>query len=1118
MKYSRLLWGFFIFFCPLKISEVLAQNPSETVTVGIYENQPKVFFNEDKKPSGFWVDIINEIGKQENWSIIYIPCEWSQCLSLVEQGKLDLMLDVAYSPERDRIFDFNHEVVLASWSQVYARRGLKLETILDLDGKKVGVLKDSIQGEAINKYIQSFGISPELVEIDSFDEIFVLLEKGDIDAGIINHFFGKIAQAKFNVEKTNILLNPARLHFIVGDKDPKSLLPKLNRQLQKLINNADSAYYQAKQKWLEPESKFSWLTVKNEIIDLVFYLPFIGLFFLLLRNFSLKKEVNHRIALEKKLKDSQQSYASLASSLPVGIFRTNNQFQCIYVNHHYTTLTGISFEDAIAGKWKNAFHPDDKESVLKLWEKSIKEKTIFEMECRFQHPDGKVVWVYAQSLPEYDSEGKLKGYVETLTDISDRKLAELALKESEQRFRNMAKNVPGAIFRYILYPDYTDKIIYMSDGCYELWEIKAEEITDSIKILWDLVHPEDIPAMQKSILRSAQTLQPWFWQWRITTPSGKKKWLEGFGRPTKLDDDTILWDSLIMDVSNRKQAEINLAKSEERLRLVTENMSDLICLFNAEKKLIYATPSCESLLGYTATELKEIDLEALFHPDDHNYIYDNCSVYSKDSDEDSRTITYRILSKSGDYIWLETLSKKIYDDQGNLLYIQTTSRDVSDRISMEVQLKHDALHDKLTGLPNRNLLIKRLDLALKRNRRYAQSNFALLFFDLDNFKLVNDSLGHLIGDELLLQIGTLLQTFIRDTDIAARLGGDEFVILLEDIKEVEQAVVVARRILDSMRSPFMVSNRQVFTNSSIGIVIGNHKHKTPQDVLRDADIAMYRAKHQGKGKYAIFDPHMHQQTVLRLNLENNLRKALEENQFVLYYQPIINLDKLTTEGFEVLIRWQHPQEGIVFPCDFIGVMEEIGLINDLGEWIFKTACQQLSQWQNQFNLPLKININLSVQQLTESIIPLLDKILDIYPIQQNTLVLEITESMLIKDFEGTNNLLSQIKQRSIQISIDDFGTGYSCLGYLHQLSVDALKIDRSFMNFSSSKNHNQVIVSSILALAQSLGIRAIAEGIETEEQRQWLISQKCKLGQGYLFSPPIAKDKATDWLNFQRLN
>lgn len=291
MKYSRLLWGFFIFFCPLKISEVLAQNPSETVTVGIYENQPKVFFNEDKKPSGFWVDIINEIGKQENWSIIYIPCEWSQCLSLVEQGKLDLMLDVAYSPERDRIFDFNHEVVVASWSQVYARRGLKLETILDLDGKKVGVLKDSIQQEDINQYMKSFGISPELVEIDSFNEIFILLEKGDIDAGIINHFFGKIAQAKFNVEKTNILLNPARLHFIVGDKDPKSLLPKLDLQLQKLINNADSVYYQAKQKWLEPESKLSWLTVKNEIIDSVFYLPFIGLFFLLLWNFSLKKKL-----------------------------------------------------------------------------------------------------------------------------------------------------------------------------------------------------------------------------------------------------------------------------------------------------------------------------------------------------------------------------------------------------------------------------------------------------------------------------------------------------------------------------------------------------------------------------------------------------------------------------------------------------------------------------------------------------------------------------------------------------------------------------------------------------------------------------------------------------------
>lgn len=262
----------------------------------------------------------------------------------------------------------------------------------------------------------------------------------------------------------------------------------------------------------------------------------------------------------------------------------------------------------------------------------------------------------------------------------------------------------------------------------------------------------------------------------------------------------------------------------------------------------------------------------------------------------------------------------------------------------------------------------------------------------------------------------------------------------------------------------------------------------------------------------LFDPQMHQQTVERLNLENDLRKALEEKQFILHYQPIINLEGLNIEGFEVLLRWQHPQKGIITPDKFIHIIEEIGLMHNLGEWIFQTAIQQLQQWQNQFNPQLKMNLNLSVTQLQNSLLPLLEKIIAKYPLTPNTLVLEITESMLIKDFANINQLLGKIKEKAIQIGIDDFGTGYSCLGYLNQLSIDALKIDRSFLNFSDSHNYNQVIVASIINLAQSLGLRAIAEGIETEEQRQWLIRNRCKTGQGYLFSPPVSPEKASKFL------
>lgn len=717
MKYLQLLLGVCLCLLPMEEQTMAAQNPHETVTVGVYQNNPKVFVNENGQPQGFWVDLVNEIGKQENLLISYVPCEWSDCLEGIRLGKLDLMPDVAYSQERDRIFDFNHEVVLASWSQVYARQGLKLETIIDLKGQKIGVLADSIQEEYIRDYLTSFAIKPKLSEFQSFNEIFVSLEKGEIDAGIINHLYSKFASSKFDVQKTNILLNPSRLHFIVPEGDPKSLLPRLDRTLEKLINNSNSIYYQAKKQWLEPPATLSWLSIKNDIINLSFYFPFFALFFLSIWSYSLKKEIHHRICLEKKLEESEQNYSSLAAAVPVGIFRTDKQYQCIYVNEYYTKLTGVSFEDAVAGKWIDSIHSDERESVWQLWLHCIQENQLFESEYRFVHPDGKVVWVYVQSLPEYNFQGEMKGYVGTLTDISD-----------------------------------------------------------------------------------------------------------------------------------RKQAEIALAESRKHLGLVTKNMSDLVCLMNNQGQYLYVTPSCHSLLGYTPDELINHDPREFYHPDDDEYIRQHYSL----NFNNTLPLTYRYRHKSGHYLWLETINKPIYNEKGELLYIQSTSRNVSERILVQNQLKHDALHDKLTGLPNRNLLIKRLDLALKRSKRDQKAQFAVLFFDLDNFKLVNDSLGHLSGDELLIQIANLLQNFIRETDIASRLGGDEFVILLEEIESLQEAVMVAQRIIEALRSPFEIEDKQLFTSTSIGIVTATDKHKTPEDVLRDADIAMYRAKQSGKGKYAIF--------------------------------------------------------------------------------------------------------------------------------------------------------------------------------------------------------------------------------------------------------------------------
>ncbi|MGD1905477.1 MAG: putative bifunctional diguanylate cyclase/phosphodiesterase [Leptolyngbyaceae cyanobacterium] len=470
-----------------------------------------------------------------------------------------------------------------------------------------------------------------------------------------------------------------------------------------------------------------------------------------------------------------------------------------------------------------------------------------------------------------------------------------------------------------------------------------------------------------------------------------------------------------------------------------------------------------------------------------------------------------------DQIQVEEVRVVPYSDDEVLLLV----RDISDSARLEAerkraeeQLKHDALHDGLTGLPNRNLLLERLDLALKRAKRHSDFQFAVLFLDLDHFKVINDSLGHSVGDELLIAVANQLKTFVRETDMAARLGGDEFVLLVEEIEGLSEAIVVAKRILELFKSPLVLNERQVFTSASIGILTRDINHRTAEDLLRDADLGMYRAKQDGRKQYAIFDPHMHLQAMQRLQLENELRRGLENQEFVLYYQPIISLATGAIRGFEALIRWQHPEYGLVMPGEFIAVAEETRLIVPIGRWILQAACAQMAAWQVQFpEQSLRMSVNLSVQQLQPKLLDHLDSALKQSGLLGERLVLEITESMLVRNLEATDSLLKQLKTRGIHLSIDDFGTGYSSLSYLHQLPADALKIDRAFVSPNERDVRSQTIAESIVALSNLLELNAIAEGIETLEQLQWLQSLGCELGQGNWFSRPLPADQATIFIS-----
>ncbi|GAB4229744.1 MAG: EAL domain-containing protein [Elainellaceae cyanobacterium] len=446
------------------------------------------------------------------------------------------------------------------------------------------------------------------------------------------------------------------------------------------------------------------------------------------------------------------------------------------------------------------------------------------------------------------------------------------------------------------------------------------------------------------------------------------------------------------------------------------------------------------------------------------------------------------------------------------LYYQA-QMELTERKKMEAQLRYSAFHDALTGLPNRSLFMDRLEHALNltqrrvtRQRNQHLYQFAVLFLDLDRFKVINDSLGHVVGDQLLKQVAERLSQCLRTGDTVARLGGDEFVVLLEDIAGVHEAIDVAQRIHQQLKPPCLLGGQEVFIGVSIGIALSSDHYSHASQLLRDADTAMYRAKNRGRGCHEVFNASMHAQAMRRLQLESDLQRAVERQEFWICYQPIVALTTNKIQGFEALVRWQHPDQGLISPGEFIPIAEETGLIMPIGLWVLRAACQQLHLWHEAHPeyAHLTMNVNLSAKQFSQpDLIAQIDQVLADVKLNARFLKLEITESVLIENSETAFRILQQLQDRAIEVCIDDFGTGYSSLSYLHRFPINTLKIDRSFIaQLATASEHNTEIVKAIIHLGLNLGLGVVAEGIETAEQLSFLQASSCQYGQGYWFTTP----------------
>ena len=571
--------------------------------------------------------------------------------------------------------------------------------------------------------------------------------------------------------------------------------------------------------------------------------------------------------------------------------------------------------------------------------------------------------------------------------------------------------------------------------------------------------------------------------------------------------------SVAASTAQAEQAERHLAEmqeSEQRFRNAFDLAPIGMALITPDGRFVQVNQSLCEIVGYTEDELKQMSLHDLTYADDLRTFQDHITQVL-----DGRTLNMQVerryQHKAGYEVWAQVGTSLIHDLQSRSLHLILQIQDITDRKRAEQQLLHEAFHDALTGLPNRAWFMEQLEASLGQARQAQERLFAVLFLDLDRFKLINDSIGHMVGDQLLIGIAQRLRHGVRPGDKVARLGGDEFTILLDGIRDASEAEEIAERIQRLVSQPFTLSGFETFTTVSIGIALSSPDYEQSEDFLRDADTAMYQAKSLGKARHVIFDKGMHAHAVNLLQLETDLRRATDRGEFFIQYQPIMSLTNNRLTGFEALVRWQHPERGLVAPSEFISVAEETGFIVPIGRWVLFEACRQMQQWREVHALkaPLSISVNLSGKQFMHS--NLLEQIVQVLKetrLDPLALKLEITESIVMENIEAATGMLEQLRALGVELSIDDFGTGYSSLSYLHRLPIDALKIDRSFVMQMEENNENKEIVRTIIMLAQNLGKGVIAEGVETAEQVALLRELRCQGAQGYFFARPLNADAA----------
>jgi diguanylate cyclase (GGDEF)-like protein/PAS domain S-box-containing protein len=730
------------------------------------------------------------------------------------------------------------------------------------------------------------------------------------------------------------------------------------------------------------------------------------------------------------------------------------------------------------------------------------------VEFRWLHPDGRVRWLRSR-IQHLSGEGEDAADFGVVQDVTAERQATLALQERLGFIQKMTASLPGLVFQLRKRADGVYEFVYVSETVRTLYRgvTPAEVMQYPLRTL-KLHHPDDLQGFIDSIQVSARDITPWSHEYRLRFEDGEVRWLQGQALPEREADGSVLWNGFTTNITQRKVAEEKLRESEARFRSLTALSSDWYWEHDADMRFVRMEgrlmnpqfgASVKSRFGKTRWELGALNMTAQDWAD-HRALLDARQAF--------HDLELQDVDDHGNLYWMSLSGEPIFDARGVFTGYRGVGRNITGRKRAEQEIERLAFFDVLTALPNRRLLMDRLQQALTASGR-DRSSGALLFIDLDNFKDLNDTQGHETGDQLLKQVAVRLTECVREVDTVARLGGDEFVVMLErlsaePVEAAAQAEGVGRKILMALNQPYSLAGLQHHSTPSIGITRFHDQQMGMDELLKQADVAMYQAKAAGRNTLRFYDPAMQAVVAARASMESDLRQGLRKNEMVLYYQPVVNELRVVV-GAEALVRWHHPQRGLVMPGEFIPLAEQTGLIIPLGEWVLEVACAQLVNWAAQPRTAgLSLAVNVSVRQFRQAeFVSQLMAMLRRTGANPARLKLEITESLLVSDMEDAIEKMRQLQAFGVTFSLDDFGTGYSSLAYLKRLSLEQLKIDRSFVADVPSSASDAAIVQTVLTLGKSLGLTVVAEGVETQAQCDFLLRQDCRLFQGYLFGRPV---------------